>query len=187
LAWATSGSRGSAGKTSSEARSRRILGLSMRIRFTVISSPVAMSGGPLRTRATAAFATGSASDGMTRRRVGRHPKVDLTGGIFCGAGPGTKVPSGSGTGAWCQPALLVNHCHRQVLLTRPPARHRPRRASCPGRVIAAVGVLPRWCRPTPRGPGVLSAQTASTRCAQGSGRRWLSPVLSAVARALRGR
>jgi hypothetical protein len=43
LAWAMSGSRGSAGKTSSQARSRRIPGLSMRIRFTVISSPVAMS------------------------------------------------------------------------------------------------------------------------------------------------
>jgi hypothetical protein len=71
----------------------------MRMRFTVISSPVAACDGPFETGAAAVFGTGSASDGMTWHRVRRHPKVDLTGGIFGGTGPGTKVPPGSGTGA----------------------------------------------------------------------------------------
>jgi len=44
LARITSGSRGSAGRSSSQRRSRRVFGLSMRMRCTVITPPGAMSG-----------------------------------------------------------------------------------------------------------------------------------------------
>ena len=100
LARTTSGSRRSVGKISGQGRSRRILGLLMRMRFTVISSPVAVSGDLLTTTGPDFFGTGSAWDVMRQRHVGRHSKVDLTGGIFSGWAPGTKVPPGIGTARW---------------------------------------------------------------------------------------
>ena len=51
----------------------------------------------LTTAAPDFFGTGSARDVMRQRHVGRHSKVDLTGGIFGGWAPGTKVPPGIGT------------------------------------------------------------------------------------------
>src|SRR6266487_3221403 len=52
---------------------------------------------------------------------------------------------------------------------------------------AQHGVLPRWCRPKRRGPGVLPAHTAGTRVGPGSARRRLLPALFAAAPGLRGR
>jgi len=79
--------RGLAGRpVRPQARRARAGSSACRCGYGSLSSPrQSRCPGPLRTGATAAFGTGSASDGMTRRRVGRHPKVDLTGGIFCGA------------------------------------------------------------------------------------------------------
>jgi len=83
LARTTSGSRGSGGRSSGQGCSRRILGLSMRMRFTVISSVSRHVWGPL-TRSPGRLRRLFCDDGMSRRRSGRHPKVDLLGGIFRG-------------------------------------------------------------------------------------------------------
>ena len=64
-----------------------------------------------------------------------------------------------------------------------------------GRVFAQVvlrtraqhDILPRWCRPRRRGPGVLPAHNVGTRVGPGSARRRLLPALFAAAPGLRGR
>jgi hypothetical protein len=92
--------RGLAGPARRQARHARAGSSACRCGCGSLSSPRQSRGpvAPVSTGAAAVFGTRSASDGMTWRRVRRHPKVDLTGGIFGGTGPGTKVPPGSGTG-----------------------------------------------------------------------------------------
>src|SRR5262249_22213629 len=106
-----SGSRRSVGKISSQGRSCRVLGLLMRIPFTAISSPVAVSG-TINDGGPGFFGTGSARDVMTRRHVGRHSKVDLIGGILGDWAPGTKVPPGIGTAVVADQAQGGGQCAR---------------------------------------------------------------------------
>jgi hypothetical protein len=77
------GLAGRAERSPGQGCSRRILGLSMRMRFTVISSVSRHVWGPL-TRRPGRLRRLFCEDGMSRRRSGRHPKVDLRGGIFRG-------------------------------------------------------------------------------------------------------
>lgn len=77
--------RGLAGRPARpQARRARAGSSACRCGYGSLSSPRQSwcPDGFLGTGAVAVFGTGSASDGMTWGRVGRHPKVDLTGGIF---------------------------------------------------------------------------------------------------------
>ena len=98
LARTTSGSRGSGGRASPQSRSRRALGLWIRMLFTVISSASRHVRARLTSGPGPVLRTGSSREGMSRRRGGASPEGAHAGGIFGGPPGGTTVPPGA-TGA----------------------------------------------------------------------------------------
>ena len=120
LARTISGSRGSGGRASRQGRSRRALGLWIRVCFTVIS----LASRHVRARrlgVPAVFGWTVPEDGMSRGRPGASPEGGHAGGIFRSAAPGTTMSLGRPAGTAVPPeGRLLSGVAEETGSLRPP-------------------------------------------------------------------